>query len=186
MTTPDPADLPHLLALVDDESRVVRDSVLGKLDEFGPALEQELARLPDPPSESTIRGLRAQLERYRASVRKFYEPRPEGPVIRQVLFEPGQLVRHRRYGYRGVVVDRDLSCEASEEWYSRNRSQPDREQPWYHVLVHDSDAATYAAQTSLLPDDAGGEIRHALVDYFFERYDGGRYVRNATEWPSEP
>jgi heat shock protein HspQ len=184
MTVPDPTALPHLLALLDDSSRVVRDAVLGKLDEFGPALEQELLRLPDPPSEPTIVRLRAQLDRYRATVRDFYEPRPEGTVIRQALFEPGQLVRHRRYGYRGVVVDRDLSCEASEEWYRRNRSQPERDQPWYHVLVHDSDATTYAAQTSLLPDTDGGEVRHALVRYFFERHVDGRYVRNSTEWPS--
>lgn len=55
----------------------------------------------------------------------------------RTVFEPGQLVRHRRYGYRGVVVDRDEFCEADDEWYSKNQTQPDRDQPWYHVLVED-------------------------------------------------
>ncbi len=50
------------------------------------------------------------------------------------LYHPGQIVRHRRYGYRGVVVDSDLTCKADEAWYQSNQTQPDRNQPWYHVL----------------------------------------------------
>ena len=56
----------------------------------------------------------------------------------QPVFESGQLVRHRRYGYRGVVVDRDEFCQADDEWYSKNQTQPNRDQPWYHVLVDGS------------------------------------------------
>ena len=43
-------------------------------------------------------------------------------------FEPGQLVRHRHYGYRGVVVAADPTCQAEETWYYANRSQPGRSQ----------------------------------------------------------
>jgi hemimethylated DNA binding protein len=38
----------------------------------------------------------------------------------QPIFGLGQLVRHLRYGYRGVVVDRDEFCEADDDWYSKN------------------------------------------------------------------
>ncbi len=65
------------------------------------------------------------------------------------LYHPGQIVRHRRYGYRGVVVDSDLTCKADEAWYQSNQTQPDRNQPWYHVLVDGTSNTTYAAQTSL-------------------------------------
>lgn len=185
MSTPDRSQLPYLLALLDDKSGVVRDSVLGKLAEFGESLEAELQGLPDPPSDLRVRRLVAALDQHRARVQEFYQESSEGTVIRSVLFQPGDLVRHRRYGYLGLVVDRDLSCHADQDWYLRNRSQPDQRQPWYHVLVDGSDAVTYAAQTSLLPDESGAEIRHGLVTYFFERIEDGHYVRNATDWPHQ-
>ena len=40
------------------------------------------------------------------------------------LFEIGELVEHKRYGYRGVVAGRDASCRASDDWYEGNRTQP--------------------------------------------------------------
>ncbi|MFQ5845905.1 MAG: heat shock protein HspQ, partial [Planctomycetota bacterium] len=61
-------------------------------------------------------------------------------------FEPGELVRHRRYGYRGVVAGLDPECRAGDEWYQGNLTQPDRRQPWYHVLVHGAQHTTYVAE----------------------------------------
>ena len=98
-------------------------------------------------------------------------------------FSIGQLVCHRRYRYRGVVVDFDLSCRADDQWYDSNRSQPDRDQPWYHVLVDGSDAVTYAAQTSLEADLGDQPIHHSLVPHLFERFESGRYERNDRVWP---
>ena len=94
------------------------------------------------------------------------------------MFKPGQLVRHKRYGYRGVIVDHDPNCRAEETWYRANRTQPEREQPWYHVLVHDSDTTTYAAQTSLSEDHSGLEVTHPLVGVFFGSFNAGVYARN--------
>lgn len=99
------------------------------------------------------------------------------------LFEPGQLIRHRRYNYRGVVVDYDLHCTADEDWYYSNQSRPDREQPWYRVLVDGTDQITYAAQTSLQADQATERIRHPLVPAFFSEFEGESYVRNERPWP---
>lgn len=104
-------------------------------------------------------------------------PRPEA------RFAPGDLVRHVRYGYRGVVVAWDDGCRASEAWYQANATQPARDQPWYHVLVHGSDAVTYAAQTSLRRDPEPEPVLHPLVARFFSAYSAGRYVRNTTPWP---
>lgn len=99
------------------------------------------------------------------------------------VFEPGQLVRHRRYGYRGVVVDRDARCQADEEWYQKNQTQPDRNQPWYHVLVDGSSTCTYAASENLIADLSGLPIDHPLVAYFFSEFKDGEYVRNGNPWP---
>lgn len=93
-------------------------------------------------------------------------------------FAPGQLVRHRRYGYRGVVVDFDQRCRASEEWYASNQTQPKKAQPWYHVLVHGSTHSTYAAQENLERDPSTDPVEHPLLQHFFRAFVDGRYVRN--------
>jgi heat shock protein HspQ len=99
-------------------------------------------------------------------------------------FAVGQLVKHRRYGYRGVVVAIDTCCRAPHSWYQANKTQPDRRQPWYHVIVHDQDCTTYAAQTSLKEDDECKEIKNPLVHAFFDAFVSGDYVRNGLDWPS--
>ena len=101
-----------------------------------------------------------------------------------VHFAVGQLVRHRRYGYRGVVVAIDPQCRAPDSWYRKNVTQPDRNQPWYHVIVHERDSTTYAAQTSLTVDEDGGQIKNPLVHAFFDAFVDGAYIRNGLEWPS--
>jgi len=95
-------------------------------------------------------------------------------------FLPGDLVQHRRYGYRGVVVAADASCRASEAWYGANQTQPAREQPWYHVLVHAAMHSTYAAEDSLLPDPSGEPVSHPLLGRFFSGFKDGRHVRNGS------
>jgi len=99
------------------------------------------------------------------------------------LFSPGDLVQHRRYGYRGVVVEADSLCQADEAWYQKNQTQPDRNQPWYHMLVDGGMSVTYAAQESLRADEVGERIEHPLVGQFFDSFEAGRYVRNDTPWP---
>ncbi len=103
---------------------------------------------------------------------------------RDPLYQPGQIVRHRRYGYRGVVVDFNLTCEADGAWYRSNRTQPDRNQPWYHVLVDGSSNTTYAAQTSLEADERSAPIIHPYLELFFTEFTGDRYVRNDRPWPN--
>ena len=100
------------------------------------------------------------------------------------LFMPGTLVRHRRYGYRGVVVDFDMSCHADDEGYHANPAHPDRDQPWYHVLVHGSTINTYAAQENLLADATGGRVDHPLIQHFFDGIEDVGYHRNGEPWPS--
>jgi len=97
-------------------------------------------------------------------------------------FVAGDLVKHRRYGYRGVVVHRDDRCLASNVWYQKNQTQPDRDQPWYYVLVDESDQTTYAAQSSLTTDDQGTCVMHPWVNLYFDGFHGGKYHRNEKPW----
>ena len=101
------------------------------------------------------------------------------------LLACGQLVRHKRYDYRGVVVDFDLTCQAQDAWYRGNLTQPDKNQPWYHVLVDGSESTTYAAQTNLEPDPSQKAIHHPLIPIYFDRFEGGRYNRNQVPWKLE-
>jgi heat shock protein HspQ len=89
-------------------------------------------------------------------------------------FEPGQLIHHRRYDYRGVIVQVDENCRASDAWYQHNQTQPTRDQPWYHVLVHEGQE-TYVAEENLEPDPAPVEIDHPLVEQIFPLFLNGRY-----------
>lgn len=111
--------------------------------------------------------------------REFFDPS-------QPRFTPGQLVVHKHYGYRGVIVDFDRTCQASATWYATKQTQPDRNQPWYHVLVDGTGHTTYAAESNLQPDTSGECIVHPWVNEFFDGFDGQGYLRNGRPWPHGP
>lgn len=100
----------------------------------------------------------------------------EGNARATVQFEPGFVVRHRLYGYRGVIVSYDSYCRAGDTWYNANKTQPIKEQPWYHVLVHESGGlSTYVAQSNLEPDESGTPIIHPRITCYFTAFKNGRY-----------
>jgi heat shock protein HspQ len=102
-------------------------------------------------------------------------------VASEARFTVGQLVRHQRFGYRGVVADVDPVFGLSEAWYEEMaRSRPPKDRPWYHVLVDDSDQVTYVAERHLDRDPSGAPVRHPLLDTFFAELDEGRYRTRRT------
>jgi len=93
-----------------------------------------------------------------------------------ILFSIGDLVHHKLFDYRGVIVDVDPRLMLSDDWYEAvARSRPPKDQPWYRVLVHDAIHETYVAERNLEPDTSGTPIRHPLVDTFFQNFDDGHY-----------
>jgi len=99
--------------------------------------------------------------------------------ISRVKFSVGELIHHRLFGYRGVIIDVDQNILASEEWYEAvAKSRPPKNRPWYHVLVHQSEASTYVAEQNLEPDDSVEPIDHPMLGNFFSKLDNGRYIRN--------
>jgi heat shock protein HspQ len=96
-------------------------------------------------------------------------------------FSIGQVVYHSRFGYRGVIVDVDATFQHSEEWYdAMARSRPPRDQPWYHVLVHDSDHMTYVAERHLEACESADPIRHPDLSDYFDEFRDGRYARSGS------
>lgn len=93
-------------------------------------------------------------------------------------FQVGEIIHHKRYHYRGVVLSWDAECKADKVWYQKNQTQPRRDQCWYHVLV-DGGAATYVAEENLEQDKVKSEIHHPLLKRFFASYYGGRYYQES-------
>ena len=96
-------------------------------------------------------------------------------------FSVGQVIHHKIFDYRGVVVDVDPRFQGSEEWYEQMaRSRPPKDRPWYHVLVHEAAHMTYVAERNLEPDDTGAPIDHPAAGHFLTDFRGGRYVIRRT------
>jgi hemimethylated DNA binding protein len=98
--------------------------------------------------------------------------------IAEPRYLTGDVVRHRRYDYRAVIIGADRYCKADELWYQNNRTQPDRNQPWYHVLDEDG-GERYVAEENLSPDSAGGPLETPLVGLMFPTFHDGRYYRTS-------
>ena len=92
-------------------------------------------------------------------------------------FSVGDLIQHRLFDYRGVIVDVDPVFMLSDEWYEQvARSRPPKDQPWYRVLVHNSQDETYVAERNLAHDPSVEPISHPALNDYFTAFDDGRYV----------
>jgi len=92
-------------------------------------------------------------------------------------FNPGQIVHHKRYNYRGVIFDVDEFCQADDKWYQANKTHPKRSQPWYHVLVDGQLKTTYVAEENLELDSSLDPIDHPMIEKFFTQFKDGKYIR---------
>jgi heat shock protein HspQ len=104
---------------------------------------------------------------------------------RTAKFGTGQVVRHALFEYRGVIIDVDATFQGTDEWYEMMaKSRPPKDEPWYHVLVHDAMHSTYVAERNLEADSAPAPIRHPQLRQYFDRRvgaedgRGGRYVKD--------
>ena len=98
----------------------------------------------------------------------------------ETRFGIGEIVHHKQFDYRGVVFDVDPYLMLSEEWYEKMaKSRPPKNEPWYHVLVHESNQTTYVAERNLEQDHDKSQISHPLVARFFEQYSEDHYIRKS-------
>ena len=98
----------------------------------------------------------------------------------QPLFFIGQLVHHKKFDYRGVIIDVDAEFEGTEEWYQQVAlSRPPKDKPWYHVLVHNSEQMTYVAERHLEADSSAEAINHPAIEMYFDGFANGVYNLSA-------
>ena len=91
-------------------------------------------------------------------------------------FTIGQLVQHRLFGYRGVIFEVDPVFMLTEQWYQQMaKSRPPRDEPWYHLLVHNAIHTTYVAQQNLIIAPDNEPVKHPGVEQIFERFEDGIY-----------
>ena len=94
-------------------------------------------------------------------------------------FGVGQVVHHKLFHYRGVVVDVDAEFGLTEEWYRTvARSEPPRDQPWYRVLVDGTNDETYVAERNLEAAQDQRAITHPDLHRHFTRMEAGLYIRS--------
>ncbi len=94
----------------------------------------------------------------------------------QAKFAIGEIISHKMFGYRGVVIDIDFQFSADEAWYERVAlSRPPKDQPWYHVLVDNAQHQTYVAERNLQSCDDVSPILHPSLGRYFSELIDGRY-----------
>ena len=96
-------------------------------------------------------------------------------------FYVGQIIKHLKVGYRGVIFEVDAEFSLSEEWYEQvARSRPPKDQPWYHVLVDGATHTTYVAERHLAASEDLSQINHPALGQAFRSFDGKRYQPRRT------
>ena len=113
----------------------------------------------------------------------------QSPVRNSHSFKTGDIVNHKTYKYRGVIVHQHLTFKGEDKWYLSNQSQPNKHQPWYFVLVNEIQQVTYVAESNLTLDQCEKQVDHAMINLFFSGYDNElkKYIRNEVPWnPGNP
>lgn len=105
----------------------------------------------------------------------------DGGASQPVQYAAGQLVVHRIDGYRGVVVSVDAVCKATDAWYQSEKTNANRQQPWYRILVHASGGlSAYVAHSDLYEDTSDEPIDHPRIERYFEDFSVGSYQPKTT------
>ena len=91
----------------------------------------------------------------------------------------GQIVRHRKHPFRGVVFDVDPEFANTEEWYESipEDSRPAREQPFYHLLAENDHSfyVAYVSEQNLVADYSGEPVEHPDIPDMFGPFQDGQY-----------
>ena len=102
------------------------------------------------------------------------------PPIVHSRFSIGDVVRHRMFGFRGVVFDIDPVFANTDEWYDAipEDVRPRKDQPFYHLLAENAESSyvAYVSQQNLVTDDSDEPVDHPAIRGLFDTTDDGRYL----------
>ncbi len=104
-------------------------------------------------------------------------------VYKEPLFNIGDIVKHRIYPFRGVIIDVDPEFSNTEEWYQSIPAEirPSRNQPYYHLMAENTETfyTAYVSQQNLVKDGENGPLEHPDLEEMFSGIDKGKYqLRN--------
>lgn len=107
------------------------------------------------------------------------EPRHTRPP--HLTYRVGQVVKHKKWGYRGVIIGWDEEARAPQDWLSEmHKNNPEwKSQPNYAVLVDTRDRP--APQITYVPQENIEVVKHTKIlhpstDDYFEKFDGSQYL----------
>ena len=90
----------------------------------------------------------------------------------------GQVVRHKKHPFRGVIFDVDPEFANTEEWYESipEDSRPVKDQPFYHLLAENEQSfyVAYVSEQNLVADYSG-EVNHPDIPDLFGPFTDGAY-----------
>ena len=105
--------------------------------------------------------------------------------FRTAKYSLGQIVKHRKYPFRGVIFDIDPTFSNTEEWWLSipEDVRPTKEQPFYHLFAENAETeyVAYVSEQNLLPDESGKPVRHPQIREMFERTRDGGYKLRSSE-----
>jgi heat shock protein HspQ len=88
---------------------------------------------------------------------------------RLAKFHIGQVVKHRKFPFRGVIFDVDPVFANSEDWWRAipSDTRPSKDQPYYHLLAENAETEyiAYVSEQNLLPDESGAPLRQPDGQY---------------------
>ena len=97
----------------------------------------------------------------------------------QAKYHLGQVLRHRKHPFSGVVFDVDAIFANTDEWYENIpvESRPSKDQPFYHLLAENDQSyyVAYVSEQNLLPDDTGEPVNHPDLENMFGDFENGSY-----------
>jgi heat shock protein HspQ len=91
----------------------------------------------------------------------------------------GQVVRHKKFPFRGVVFDIDPIFANTDEWWQAipEESRPRKDQPFYHLLAENESSyyVAYVSEQNLVTDETGEPVDHPEVSSMFSNLNNGKY-----------
>ena len=91
--------------------------------------------------------------------------------VTNAQFTIGQVVRHRVYPFRGVIIDVDPEYAIPED------QRPPKDQPFYHLIAENESQGyhAYVSEQNLLQDKSGEPLQNPEVAEVFGDFLGDHY-----------
>lgn len=100
-------------------------------------------------------------------------------ITAEAKFAIGEIVRHRKHPFRGVIFDVDPRFSNTEEWYESipAEARPSKDQPYYHLLAENDSSyyVAYVSEQNLVRDMSGEPVEHPEVPALFSEMRDGLY-----------